>query len=376
MKNFRNIFIVLADGEDSGQKNFEETIQRKRNLDEISEFLPQSEIDNLKNIYHGSPFIVWGSVPGPGNQRNWERMKVGDIVLVINQKNVKFYGEIGAKVAGKEVSHYLWDKDKEGKMWELMYLLVNEESLNIPFDKVKVYFGYKENYNPRGLNIVSAESKEFFESHYGTDVLGVLKNLQLGKEVVEIPSTLIDKKESILVEKEEKEPTEHDEMQWLLIQLGKKSGFEVWIPKNDRHKKYKGNSFADFTLEEFSPIMDVPLSIKNIDVVWKLGPYSIKAAFEIEHSTSVYSGLLRLSDLKVSNPNSSYPLFIVASDERRTRVFEQLRRPTFFDTEIKLHEVLKLLTYEKIKKNYIKYKDYSSFEPQILFDAGENLGDI
>ena len=70
----------------------------------------------------------------------------------------------------------------------------------------------------------------------------------------------------------------------------------------------------------------VPRSIENIDVVWKFGPYSIKSAFEIEHSTSVYSGILRLSDLRAEAPNSNYPMFIVASEDRRKKVFDELRR--------------------------------------------------
>ena len=69
-------------------------------------------------------------------------------------------------------------------------------------------------------------------------------------------------------------------------------------------------------LPEFHQTLDVPRSIQNIDVVWIFGPYSIKSAFEIEHSTSIYSGILRLSDLRAEGPNSNYPLFIVASQER------------------------------------------------------------
>ena len=54
----------------------------------------------------------------------------------------------------------------------------------------------------------------------------------------------------------------------------------------------RDNQFRDLVLPEFHKTMDVPRSIENIDVVWKFGPYSIKSAFEIEHSTSIYSGIL------------------------------------------------------------------------------------
>src|SRR4029077_4067983 len=47
------------------------------------------------------------------------------------------------------------------------------------------------------------------------------------------------------------------------------------------------------------------------DVVWK-EEFRIDAAFEIENSTSIYSGLLRFADLTMVAPNTIYPLFIVS----------------------------------------------------------------
>ena len=97
-------------------------------------------------------------------------------------------------------------------------------------------------------------------------------------------------------------------MQWRLIRLGQLAKCDVWVPRNDQPKQYEGHQFRDFVLHEFHETLDVPRSIENIDVVWRFGPYSIKSAFEIEHSTSIYSGILRLSDLRAEAPNSNYPL--------------------------------------------------------------------
>ncbi len=51
--------------------------------------------------------------------------------------------------------------------------------------------------------------------------------------------------------------------------------------------------------------------------------------FEIESTTSIYSGILRMSDLLAQQPNISVPLFLVAPDERRDEVIRQVNRPTF-----------------------------------------------
>ena len=52
-------------------------------------------------------------------------------------------------------------------------------------------------------------------------------------------------------------------------------------------------------------------------------------AFEVESTTSIYSGLLRMSDLLFRQPNISVPLFLVAPEERRLKVMQQVNRPTF-----------------------------------------------
>lgn len=60
--NSRKVFLVVARGNPSAERHFEDTIQRKRTLQEVRGFLPSQEIENLERIYHGSNFIVGGTV--------------------------------------------------------------------------------------------------------------------------------------------------------------------------------------------------------------------------------------------------------------------------------------------------------------------------
>jgi len=69
-------------------------------------------------------------------------------------------------------------------------------------------------------------------------------------------------------------------------------------------------------------------TIKQIDVIWLKG-LSIVRAFEVEHTTSVYSGLLRMADLLALQPNITIKLHIVAPEVRREKVFQEIRRPVF-----------------------------------------------
>jgi type II restriction enzyme len=54
------------------------------------------------------------------------------------------------------------------------------------------------------------------------------------------------------------------------------------------------------------------------------------AAFEVEHTTSIYSGIVRMLDLALSgDTHASEGLFLVAPDNREAEVLAQLRRPAF-----------------------------------------------
>lgn len=53
-------------------------------------------------------------------------------------------------------------------------------------------------------------------------------------------------------------------------------------------------------------------------------------AFEVEHTTSIYSGIVRLLDLTLSGDfHATAGLFLVAPDDREGDVRPQLSRPAF-----------------------------------------------
>jgi hypothetical protein len=131
---------------------------------------------------------------------------------------------------------------------------------------------------------------------------------------------------------EPEKPTTHEEIQWLLLHIGQEMGLDLWVARNDRSRSFQDSYFTDFArLRDSLPIQfdrATTRTIELIDVLW-LQENSIVAAFEIEHTTPVYSGLLRMADLVTMQPNISIPLFIVAPDDRRDMVRDQINRPIF-----------------------------------------------
>jgi hypothetical protein len=123
----------------------------------------------------------------------------------------------------------------------------------------------------------------------------------------------------------------HVKMQWALARLGRAEGCSVWVPPNDRNLAYRKESLADHTLNRlpnFGFDENTRRIVQNIDVLW-LTKNVIRKAFEVESSTTIYSGLLRMNDLVLAQPNNQMDLYVVASRARREKVFNQLIRPSF-----------------------------------------------
>lgn len=128
----------------------------------------------------------------------------------------------------------------------------------------------------------------------------------------------------------------HTEVQGWLRDLGLALGFEVWVAANDRSRAYGSGRLADGCRTELpaafasSPAAE---TIRLIDVLW-LDRTSgrAEAAFEVEHTTSIYSGIVRMLDLALGlepEQPATGACFLVAPDEREEEVRAQLARPAF-----------------------------------------------
>jgi hypothetical protein len=145
------------------------------------------------------------------------------------------------------------------------------------------------------------------------------------------PEEVVPSEEEAAEEPSEPPTTRHTELVWKLIKLGKALGCEVWVASDERGKSFEGEAFADEVLPEFPQVGLDPESrdlVRSIDVLWIRGR-AVVAAFEVETSTSIYSGLLRMSDLVALQPNTRIDLFIVAPDQRAPKVRKEILRPTF-----------------------------------------------
>ena len=163
--------------------------------------------------------------------------------------------------------------------------------------------------------------------------------------------------ESVSLAGEPQPPTsevrESIKIQTLLADIGSRMGMTVWVPRAD-----KAAVLAEWRGDHAAPLDRLPLNyddttlktIEQIDVLWLQGR-AIKRAFEVEHTTSIYSGILRMADLLALQPNMDIRLHIVAPTPRREKVFQELRRPVFSLLERgPLSESCSYLSYDSIRE--------------------------
>lgn len=337
--------------------HYQDTIRNKVAQERIFSHVDRDLQNTLRNIFGGKTISVWGSEDESGNRAHFSKMVPGDEILIVEGDTIKLLGKIAATTVNVRLSQELWQSLRVGdaRVWSLIYFIANPIEIDLPFTKFNKLVRYKENYRPQGLTSVAANKLEEFYDRYD-DLYSILLRIKEGKtyeqkpqqellyvaEEGAAPLQLADVEEIL----KDKEFSDHIKIQWKLIHLGLKTGSKVWVPRNDQQKIRQEYQFNDFETS-FSAGIDMPAKyVENIDVVWK-EEFRIDAAFEVEHSTAIYSGLLRFADLKVIAPNVNYPLFIVAPSTRKNRVIEQVKRPAF--KKLGIDKEVRYLSYEAVE---------------------------
>ena len=142
------------------------------------------------------------------------------------------------------------------------------------------------------------------------------------------------------------------QVQAKVAQIGAEMGFRIRVPRNDKARVLEHipttmhENFLDLLPLNYD---DTTLrTVEQIDVLWLKGR-SMARAFEIEHTTAIYSGLLRMADLLALQPNMDIRLHIVAPPDKREKVLREIRRPVFSLLDRgSLYEQCSFLSYDSI----------------------------
>ena len=250
--------------------------------------------------------------------------------------------------------------------------------------------------NLRGANLTNAYQKKVknIERADKTDAIGVEKIIEEIEESYIIQLNLLEEYKIKPIDRKLKcEPkyqdsfqkktspgllpkiSRHTKIQGILAEIGQKLGYRVWIARNDHSKDYYfgeyrfgDDTFGDYrfgklkelTMEGF-PFGGLEKKVekisKLIDVIWlnENDQFKVVALFEIECTTAIHSGLLRMGDFMANvklNPltfiDATFPIYIVIPEQRKKHLQSQLSRPIF--QYLEFHKSCKGINIEDIDR--------------------------
>jgi hypothetical protein len=134
----------------------------------------------------------------------------------------------------------------------------------------------------------------------------------------------------------------------------------------------RAHNLLFWDLETKMPAAGAEARAEQVATIARLAHERFVAAFEIEHTTAIYSGLLRMSDLVSMQPNLNIPLYLVAPDDRREKVFTEINRPTFSRMRTPLNSICQYLPYSELRAFVDRMGDYvSHLKPDFLDSLAE-----
>lgn len=140
------------------------------------------------------------------------------------------------------------------------------------------------------------------------------------------------------------ESRRHAQIQIALVKIGYYLGYRTWVAANDRGLKYGGKAIAqmegviDSLAGErvLSAYSEAVHGARLIDCIWFRNGRLMPAVMEIEHSTGIKSGLVRMKNFCDYAPRlQDVRWTIVAPDEYRSKVIECANMPQFRDLDAK-----------------------------------------
>lgn len=307
------------------------------------------------------------------------RIKKGDIFLCYLTGVMRWVGALEVEGPSQD-DRPIWGGETFPVRFNVKPLVLLKPEHGVPMEQLEGRVAFYRGAKDRGrfVGFVRMSPNKFARPEDGALILQMLRDVErapvarpvdpkklarnpffradqkLGKKTVPAIVTVPEPEDEAPTEIESRAgaaTTRHSEIQWHLLTLGAELGLDVWVARNDRNRTWGGK-----TLGEVPRLVDelpaqfneaTQRTIELIDVLWLKGN-SIVSAFEVECTTSVYSGLLRMSDLLALAPNLQIKLFLVAPDERRSKVEQEILRPTFSLRERPLAKLCGFLSFSKL----------------------------
>lgn len=339
--------LYLAPVGDDWYSRFTETVKEPVDLTSYQ----LGEIKLPTEIKEASELRIWGTTEGEQKQQYFQEMQTGDPVLFYRDSNYFASARVEKTVRSAALGQELWGSADS----VYIYTLTDYKEHQIAPQQVNDILGYSEGYIPMGFMRISQNAIGSLLTAYNSTEEAFQTLREENADTEPVGENEDDKQELT-----DDDPRRHTVIQWYLIQLGLIHGYDVYVAKNDRSRMYDGEELGqdcvdELTLAGFSDA--AAKIIEYVDVIWLDDEFIVKL-FEVEHTTSIYSGILRMTDFVVKVPNIAVDMHIVAPQTKADKVRKEINRPTFQQVlEPAEHSTLSYLSFDDVEQQYELVKE-------------------
>lgn len=164
----------------------------------------------------------------------------------------------------------------------------------------------------------------------------------------------------INIEIDEETPLTHSDIQAKLILIGSYLNYRTYTP--DRGKQSIYGTLGDLCSEKEVPVDSIPAvsidTVRFVDVIWFDEEGYPTHAFEVEHSTDITKGLLRLYQVH----KLRIKLYIIAEEENKSKFKREVSKNPF--NKIKQEFVFK--NYQELDEFFQSVKNFTSVQEKFL----------
>jgi len=160
------------------------------------------------------------------------------------------------------------------------------------------------------------------------------------------------------LEKQAKADYSHSILQGMLIELGNMLGYDTFSA--DAKPQYRDTTIGDLaTLDALPDFTSKRIlnTAKQIDVVWLEDEFPI-CCFEIEHSTDVTKGLLRMHQLI----RFQTQFFIIAAEETRRKFETEIGKSPFYQSQERYY----FRSYEEVEALHNQTRQFVAKRDEFL----------
>jgi len=155
----------------------------------------------------------------------------------------------------------------------------------------------------------------------------------------------------------------HEGAQQALIELGNILGFDTYVSPEDRNKIVGEKRLGELTtLKELPPFTYPRLldTVKHIDVIWFKEEFPV-FCFEVEESTDVTKGLLRLYQIRQLNMKP----VIVGPESKRNKFLIEIEKDPFYH----IKKRYRFISYDELSRLLELAREFLDLKSKLLGDG-------